>query len=98
MGIPQPQTRYDSSSTSGGPPLRRISLWSATQWIIAINVAVLVFDMFSGGLALEWGRFSATAALWHLQLWRFITCMFVHDGPFHLLFNLLALWYVRQVV
>ncbi|MBN1899848.1 rhomboid family intramembrane serine protease [Candidatus Sumerlaeota bacterium] len=32
-------------------------------------------------------------AISRFQIWRFVTYMFLHVGPLHLLFNMLALWY-----
>jgi membrane associated rhomboid family serine protease len=72
--------------------------WGATQWIIIACVAVYVIDLLSGGLLSEWGAFSVDRALFHLQLWRIITCAFLHASPSHLVFNMLALWYAGPML
>jgi membrane associated rhomboid family serine protease len=60
------------------------------KWLIVANVAVYLVQQFgppSFTLAL-WmdGRF------WHGEIWRAATYMWLHGGPFHLLFNMVALW------
>jgi membrane associated rhomboid family serine protease len=72
--------------------------WSATQWLIAINVAVFAIDWISGRQFTRFGAFSADAAVYHLQLWRWFTYEFLHADPFHLLFNMIALWAVGPVL
>jgi len=32
------------------------------------------------------------SAVFHAQIWRLVTYLFLHAGPFHLIFNMLALW------
>ena len=80
-------------------PLRqRMRLWSATQWLIALNVALYVADVLSGRTLTAWGAFSAAEALYELQGWRFITFQFLHGGPGHLLFNMIALYFFGGAV
>jgi membrane associated rhomboid family serine protease len=66
--------------------------WSATKWIIAINIAVFIVDWMARGRLTQWGAFSADAGIYRLQLWRWITYEFLHADVFHLLFNMWALW------
>jgi membrane associated rhomboid family serine protease len=68
-------------------------LWSVTTWIIAINVAVFVLDSLSGYRLSMWGYFSVETAIHHLQLWRFITCQFLHAGVLHIGFNMYTLYF-----
>jgi membrane associated rhomboid family serine protease len=83
------RSRYPSSSTlaySFGP-----GPWTpAIKAIIIANVAVFVLTYFAPALQVP---------LWlnpqdvvHGQVWRLVTYMFVHDGVFHVLFNMLFLW------
>ncbi|MBV8781112.1 MAG: rhomboid family intramembrane serine protease [Phycisphaerae bacterium] len=44
------------------------------------------------------GEFTATAAIAHLQVWRFITFQFLHAGPDHLLFNMFALFFFGPLI
>jgi membrane associated rhomboid family serine protease len=67
--------------------------WSLTYWLIAINVAAFAADLFGGGLLTEWGAFTIRDGVFGGQVWRFVTCMFLHAGAFHLFFNMLALYY-----
>ena len=79
---------------------------SVTAWLIIINVACYLLDCFTtrrlifpdGGRILiepvyEAGAFTAQAAVYHLQLWRFITFQFLHANYEHLGFNMLALFF-----
>jgi membrane associated rhomboid family serine protease len=45
-----------------------------------------------------WGHFSATLALSHLQLWRFITFQFLHLGGQHIFFNMLGLFFFGRMI
>ena len=74
---------------------------SAVAVLIAINVAVFVAELFFSqeGLA---GRLSAhPATLTHPQYWwQLLTYGFVHDtdAPPHIIFNMLALWFLGRDV
>ena len=61
-----------------------------TQALILVNVAVFCLDQFLG----PW--FTALFALWPLGggwlPWQPLSYAFLHDGLFHLLFNMLGLW------
>lgn len=46
----------------------------------------------------EWGAFTASAAIKHLQLWRFITFQFLHANLWHVFFNMLALYFFGPLV
>jgi membrane associated rhomboid family serine protease len=45
-----------------------------------------------------YGHFSTGKAFLELQVWRFITFQFLHEGPTHLAFNMLGLWFVGGLV
>ena len=45
-----------------------------------------------------WGHFSASTAISGLQIWRFITFQFLHGGIYHLLFNMLALFFFGPMI
>jgi len=67
--------------------------WSATRWIIAINIAVFIADMLSFGTLYRWGSFSVDRAVYHFQIWRFLTSEFLHAGPWHIFFNMTVLYF-----
>jgi membrane associated rhomboid family serine protease len=71
--------------------------WSVTTWLIAINVAVFVVDMLSGGILTEWGYYSV-AAMRHWQIWRILTFQFLHANIEHLFFNMLSLYFFGPLV
>jgi membrane associated rhomboid family serine protease len=45
-----------------------------------------------------WGHFSALTAIYHFQIWRFITFQFLHTGGQHLLFNMLGLFFFGPMI
>lgn len=98
MAIPQPQRSSTEWSNSGGFDFGKLRFWSITYWLIAINIAVYVADLLSGGLLSYLGEFSVATAIFRGQAWRFITCMFLHGGPLHLFFNMLALYFFGLIV
>jgi membrane associated rhomboid family serine protease len=75
-----------------------VRFWTVTHWVIAINVAIYLIDLLSTGLIEAWGGFSVGDAIFRGQVWRFVTFQFLHGGPGHLFFNMLALYYFGQAV
>ncbi len=67
--------------------------WSATRWLITINVAIFVMDVMSFGRLTRWGGFSVDRAIYHVQLWRFLTFQFLHVDPWHVIFNMMVLYF-----
>jgi membrane associated rhomboid family serine protease len=82
-----------SSANSGGP-----SRWSVVTWLLMVNVAVFVVnnlfffnperDLF--GLSMR--------SLESLRLWTPITYQFVHASPWHLLGNMLGLFFLGRIL
>ncbi|MFH2053365.1 MAG: rhomboid family intramembrane serine protease [bacterium] len=67
--------------------------------LILANVVVFMLQTFTGGgltgrlgLLDQWFTFVPRLAIFDLQIWRFVTYMFLHGGLFHILFNMFALW------
>ncbi|HHV54567.1 MAG TPA: rhomboid family intramembrane serine protease [Firmicutes bacterium] len=72
---------------------RHWSTASATNLLIAINLAVFITDFILGGVLTQFGlKFGP--AIWQGQYYRLVTALFLHAGIFHLLFNLYALYYL----
>jgi membrane associated rhomboid family serine protease len=73
------------------PPITRgvRNLLIATVLVYAVQILP-----FFGSLLLEWCDLVPSLAIGKGQIWRFFTYMFLHDpsGPWHLAFNMLALW------
>lgn len=72
--------------------------WSATRWLIIVNVAVFVLDLITGGRLTDVGFFSTALGVRRLQLWRWLTFQFLHADPLHLLFNMLFLYFFGPIV
>lgn len=78
----------------------------ALRWILAINVVVFVvqafIDLFGLGVVnrviLEWFALSSSPGEMITQPWRFVTYMFLHGSGFHILFNMLWLWWMGRPV
>ncbi len=72
---------------------------SAVKGLIIANVAVFALQTFTGGgltegfgLVDRWLSFVPGVAIAGLQLWRFVTYMFLHAGLFHIGMNMFILW------
>jgi membrane associated rhomboid family serine protease len=78
------------------------SWWhSATIWLIVVNTAVFLFQHINV-VFLHWDldRYLAlsTEGMRHGYLWQLVTFQFLHAGGWHLVFNLLTLyWFGRPV-
>lgn len=81
---------YERSTVRFGGPLT-----PAVKKLIIVTVAVFFFQAIAGlsGLSLV-GLFGLVPAFVSkkLMIWQLFTYMFLHGGPYHLLFNMLALW------
>jgi len=71
----------------------------AVKALIIANVAVFALQtFFGGGLTGKigpltgWLAFIPHEAIFGLQVWRFVTYMFLHGGLYHIGFNMFALW------
>ena len=70
------------------------------KWLILINVGCFVLQMFSPAFQGTEGQQSLFTEIMQLdaqavlngQVWRLLTHAFMHAGPMHILFNMLALW------
>lgn len=87
--MPQPRYRYRSSFLNDYFP-------PGVKWLLIINTAVfLVYTL--GGYTLQRPMIvllglSANAAIKSFLVWQVFTYMFLHQGVWHLLFNMLTLW------
>ena len=99
MGIPQPQMRGDGFGDRGGRfDMRRMRLWPVTYWLIVVNVVVFLAQLTSGDAITAWGEFSVARAIRGWELWRFLTFQFLHGSLWHLLFNMIALYWFGTAV
>ncbi len=74
-----------------------------TQVLIAVNVAIFVvmYFMLSPGQLNDvyaWGANNQTAVIANGEFHRLLTAMFMHGSVPHILFNMLALWYIGATV
>lgn len=66
--------------------------------IIAINVVVFFLMAFAGQMFVNLFGFDPDPFTALTQPWRIVTYMFLHGGPFHLIFNMLWLWWMGRMV
>jgi len=74
--------------------------WSMVQYLLAINAVVFLLGMILGGSSRgawisphQWGDFSIGDGIFRLQIWRWVTYQFLHRDFFHLLFNMMGLYF-----
>src|SRR5699024_10931039 len=77
----------------------------AIRTIITLNVAVFIFQVLLGLFSTAYSNMLIQAFAFYpewqtalFQPWRMVTYMFLHGGGFHLLFNMLWLWWLGRVV
>ncbi len=68
----------------------------ACKSIIAINVVCFVFQKLFYPDFNHWFQNNASLVLHDFQVWRLLTCAFLHGDPWHILFNMLFLWMVGR--
>jgi rhomboid family protein len=73
---------------------------SVVMWLMGINAIVFLLDgVLSSGARSQgispfyWGNFNLEQGLYGLQLWRWVTYQFLHDGFMHVLFNMIGLYF-----
>lgn len=83
---------------------QRLRLLTPTPWalyaVIAVNVAVWLFNLFDGMSPMQpmsaelfaWGANSTTAVVRDGEYWRLLTATVLHGGVLHLGLNMFALW------
>lgn len=78
--------------------------WSMTVILIAVNVVVhliayiLLASRYPALSPLVWGNFNLEQGLFGLQIWRFFTYQFLHDGFMHILFNMIVLFFFGRMM
>lgn len=68
-----------------------MSITPAVKFLLIANVAVFLLQNFIRPLT-GWGVFHTGDAIFGLQIWRFVSYMFLHGDFSHLLFNMFGLW------
>jgi len=79
----------------------RLGKGSVVTWLLVINCIVFVLDaILSSGMRIpawlspRWaGNFNAEQAIFGFQLWRWFTYQFLHADFFHILFNMIGLYF-----
>lgn len=77
----------------------------AIRTLITLNVAVFIFQVLLGIISSAYGNALVRAFAFYpewqtalFQPWRMVTYMFLHGGAFHLIFNMLWLWWMGRAV
>ncbi len=96
---------YNQTFT-GTTPRGYYNLPIAIRVIITINVVVFLVQLLGGIIAgpafsqfiIRWFAFIPDILISVTQPWRLVTYMFLHGGVFHILFNMLWLWWMGRAV
>jgi rhomboid family protein len=63
----------------------------AVKLLLYLNVGMFVISWIAPGIVV-WLGLQPVAVITRLRIWQPVTYMFLHAGPSHILFNMLALW------
>ena len=85
------RSRYSSAPSSFASSFGPGPLTPAIKALVVANVAAFVVTLILPSVKLYLGL-QPQAVVGSLHLWQPFTYMFLHDGIFHILFNMLALW------
>jgi membrane associated rhomboid family serine protease len=99
---------YRTHEPSG---IGRVRMWSVTTWLLILNIAVFILDNFATTIAQtpagqrvelhplwQLGAFTIYDGVLHAQIWRAITCQFLHSGFWHIFANMVGLWMFGPIV
>ncbi|MFP4145952.1 MAG: rhomboid family intramembrane serine protease [Phycisphaeraceae bacterium] len=94
---------YGGGARYGGGMMGRLGSHSLVTWLLGINVAVFVLGIVVTAMAEAnylaiWGNYNPAQGLLGGQLWRWITYQFLHGGFFHLLFNMIGLYFFGPLI
>ena len=84
--------RYPSTGTTLSYSFGPGPLSFAVKILLWTNIAAFLVGWFVPNVNYYFGM-EAENVVGHYYLWQPITYMFVHAGPLHILFNMLALWW-----
>jgi len=83
----------------------RLAGATVVTWLLGLNVVIFLVDsVLTGsvrGDALSpyaWGSFSIDKGVFGLQVWRFFTYQFLHANFFHILFNMIGLFFFGPLI
>lgn len=88
----------------GGGAFARLGSHSVVTWLLAINAIVFVLDfILSEGVRSPfspraWGYFSIETAFGSFQIWRLLTYQFFHVDFWHILFNMIGLFFFGPMI
>ena len=84
---------------------RGLTTMSVVTWLLVINAAVFVLDSIltgstrAGGVSLSyWGVFQFDVVFHKGQVWRLFTYQFLHADFWHILFNMLGLYFFGPAI
>jgi membrane associated rhomboid family serine protease len=65
------------------------------KWLLIVNTAVFILtgllgSSFEADISLL--ALAPVAVVYHFAIWQLVTYLFLHGGPWHLIFNMLTLW------
>ncbi len=84
--MPRSSSPYSSSIAFGPGPLSQ-----TLKTLIGANVIVFLVQLVMPAIGWTFGL-KPPDVVWELKVWQLVTYMFLHVGPVHVLFNMLALW------
>jgi len=86
----------------GGP----LGKHSVVAWLLGINIVVFLLDtVLSSGVRTAswaslsyWGNYNLEQGIYGFQLWRLLTFQFLHGDLFHILMNMIGLYFFGRML
>ncbi len=78
-----------------------MSMPAGIRWLITINTVIYLIQILTGPIGAwvtETFKFIPEPSAVLFEPWRIVTYMFLHGSPFHIIFNMLWLWWLGRVV
>ncbi|MHC4456234.1 MAG: rhomboid family intramembrane serine protease [Planctomycetota bacterium] len=89
----RPQYRYGPQMRMGLPKITPV-----VKWLLIINVVVHFMQILTGDGLMLWFSVHPVSPLAVFQLWRLVTYQFLHGDLWHIIFNMIVLYFLGSTL